>query len=180
MQDKDATLEFRYVSSIFYSIWPQQVFTTYQSFPYTTPGHYSENSYLITLIFWIVPLGLYTENSGTDHFTWTQNPSLEQMTSFSSNRAFGILPQSLCDLSYGTTSMSSIPYSTQFDKDKLPLAALWGPNFSPLDPYCCATVGILNSGPSLFQIYHKSLFNILLHLTKTDCHTFWSFLQVRI
>ena len=37
----------------------------YQRFPYTTPGHYSENPYLITLIFWIVPLGLCMENSGT-------------------------------------------------------------------------------------------------------------------
>ena len=35
-----------------------------RGFPYTTPRHYSENPYLITSIFWIVPLGLYTENSG--------------------------------------------------------------------------------------------------------------------
>ena len=44
-------------------IGKSQVFR--RSFPYTTPGHYSENLYLITLIFQIVPLGLYTENSGS-------------------------------------------------------------------------------------------------------------------
>ena len=37
------------------------IFCIYQSFPYTTLGHYSENPYLITLVFRIVPRGLYTE-----------------------------------------------------------------------------------------------------------------------
>ena len=36
----------------------------YPSFPYAIQGHYSENPYLITLIFWIAPQGLHTEDSG--------------------------------------------------------------------------------------------------------------------
>ena len=39
----------------------------YQRFLHTTLGHYSENPYLITLIFWIVPRGLCLEIPGTAH-----------------------------------------------------------------------------------------------------------------
>ena len=58
---------------VLYNVWFRNIFQTvnvshsraYQIFLNTTPGHYVENPYVVTLIFWIVPLGLCSEISGS-------------------------------------------------------------------------------------------------------------------